>query len=227
MAGCVPDRAQLVYPTSVNSLADVEDFELLTRWREGDRRAANALFHKYFRTVFRFFDSKVGHETAEELSQASFLACVERRDNVRNTASFRAYLFVVARNHLYLHFRKQRQRGVSLSFTEQSLEDLGAGPSTLVGARAEQRLLLRALRKIPVDFQIAVELYYWEGASTREIANVLDIPEGTVRSRLARAREHLATQMRTLTDSAKLAASTEANFEQWARSLRRHEDAPA
>ena len=55
----------------------------------------------------------------------------------------------------------------------------------------EQRLLLEALRRIPLDLQIAIELHYWEGMSGPDLAQVLDIPEGTVRSRLRRAREPL------------------------------------
>lgn len=202
------------------SAAQPTDFELLERWRQGDREAGNDLFTRHFRAVFRFFRTKLDDELAEELSQVCFLACVDGRDKFRAASSFRTYLFAIARNQLFMHFRKRGRQVEVSTFETQSMADLGAGPSTLVAARAEQRLLLRALRRIPVDFQIAVELFYWEGLATREIATVLGVPEGTVRSRLTRAREHLATQMRALAESADLAESTIADFEQWARSLR-------
>jgi RNA polymerase sigma-70 factor (ECF subfamily) len=194
--------------------------ELLEQWREGDAASGNALFTRHFRSLFRFFRSKVSDEVAEDLTQVSFMACVDGRDKFRNAASFRTYLFAIARNQLFMHFRKRGRQDEVTSFATQSMADLGAGPSTLMAAKAEQRLLLAALRRIPVDFQIAIELYYWEGIPTAEIAVVLEIPEGTVRSRLTRGREHLAKQMRALAESPQLAESTVADFERWAQSLR-------
>ncbi|MCR9160142.1 MAG: RNA polymerase sigma factor [Nannocystaceae bacterium] len=202
------------------AVAEPSDFELLEQWRAGDRAAGNTLFSRHFRPLFRFFRTKVADEVAEDLTQVSFLACVDGRDKFRNASSFRTYLFAIARNQLFMHFRKLGRREAMTAFETQSMVDLGAGPSTLVAARAEQRLLLEALRRIPVDFQIAIELYYWEGLPTAEVATVLEIPEGTVRSRLTRAREHLAKQMRAIAESPKLAESTVADFERWAQSLR-------
>ena len=204
----------------MTSATETADFELLERWRAGDREAGNALFARHFRPLFRFFRTKVADPIAEDLTQVSFLACVDGRDKFRNASSFRTYLFAIARNQLFLHFRKRGRQDAVVAFETVSMVDLGAGPSTLVAAQAEQRLLLRALRRIPVDFQIAIELYYWEGVSTSGIATVLDIPEGTVRSRLTRARDHLAKQMRALAETPALAESTVADFERWAQSLR-------
>ena len=208
---------QLLYG---GSMAEPTDFELLEQWRGGDRTSGNALFTRHFRSLFRFFRTKVTDEIAEDLTQVSFLACVDGRDKFRNASSFRTYLFAIARNQLFMHFRKRGRQDAVTAFETQSMADLGAGPSTMVAAKAEQRLLLKALRRIPVDFQIAIELYYWEGVSTAEIATVLEVPEGTVRSRLTRGREHLAKQMRALAESPELAESTVADFERWAQSLR-------
>ncbi|MGH1346185.1 MAG: RNA polymerase sigma factor [Nannocystales bacterium] len=204
----------------MNVAKEPADFELLEQWRDGDRDAGNVLFTRHFRPLFRFFRTKVTDEVAEDLTQVSFLACVDGRDKFRGASSFRTYLFAIGRNQLFMHFRKRGREESDAVFGTVSVADLGAGPSTLIAAKAEQRLLLRALRRIPVDFQIAIELYYWEGVSTAEIAVVLEVPEGTVRSRLTRARSHLSSQMRELAESAELAESTIADFEQWAKSLR-------
>jgi RNA polymerase sigma-70 factor (ECF subfamily) len=217
MSGLFGKLPQLLYG---GCMADPTDFELLEQWRAGDRSAGNSLFTRHFRPLFRFFRTKVTDEAAEDLTQVSFLACVDGRDKFRNASSFRTYLFAIARNQLFMHFRKRGRQDAVVAFETQSMVDLGAGPSTIVAAKAEQRLLLKALRRIPVDFQIAIELYYWEGVPTAEIATVLDVPEGTVRSRLTRGREHLAKQMRAIADSPELAESTVADFERWAQSLR-------
>lgn len=215
--GLLRKLSGLVY---VGAMSEPSDFDLLERWRAGDRAAGNTLFTRHFRSLFRFFRTKVTDEIAEDLTQTSFLACVDGRDKFRNASSFRTYLFAIGRNQLFMHFRKRGRQEAVTAFETVSMADLGAGPSTLVAAKAEQRLLLRALRRIPVDFQIAIELYYWEGVPTAEIAVVLEVPEGTVRSRLTRAREHLAKQMRALAESPELAESTVADFERWAQSLR-------
>lgn len=222
IGGRDPFRApsRLVYAAAVTSPTEPADFELLERWRAGDRGAGNRLFGRHFRSLFRFFRSKVADEIAEDLTQATFLACVDGRDAFRSAASFRTYLFAVGRNQLLMYLRKRGRHDKVIEFQTVSMADLGAGPGSLAVAKAEQRLLLRALRRIPVDFQIAVELYYWEGLPTRELATVLDVPEGTVRSRLARAREHLGEQMRALAEQPAVAESTIADFERWARSLR-------
>ena len=82
-----------------------------------------------------------------------------------------------------------------------------------------RRLLLRALRSIPLDLQIAIELHYWEGMSGRELAEVLEIPEGTVRSRLRRAQEALEAAMAVHAEDPESLASTRAELDKWAASL--------
>ena len=199
---------------------EVDDFALLEAWRGGDRQAGDDLFGRHFTGVYRFFRSKVDDVLAEDLTQATFLGCASGRDRFEKAASFRTYLFCIARNQLFMHFRKKGRADAIFDDKSVSVADLGASPRTLAAARQEQRLLLEALRRIPVDFQIAIELYYWEGLSTPELAAVLEIPEGTVRSRLTRAREHLARQIQTLAESSTQFETTMNDFEHWARSLR-------
>jgi RNA polymerase sigma-70 factor (ECF subfamily) len=197
-----------------------DELALLEAWRAGDGNAGDRLFERHFAALFRFFCAKLDSVRAEDLTQATLLACVDGKDRFRELGTFRAYLFSIARNQLLMHFRKQGVRDRVVELGTASVADLGASPSAVAAAKDEQRLLLAALREIPIDFQIAVELYYWEGLSTREIAAVLDVPEGTVRSRLARAREHLEERMRALAGASDLAQSVSDGFDQWARSLR-------
>ena len=196
------------------------DFELLQAWRDGDKQSGDQLFDAHFGSVHRFFLNKVDQATAEDLTQATFMGCVQGRDRFASQSSFRTYLFSIARNQIFMHFRKRGRQDNLIEFKSVSVADLGASPKTLTEAKEEQLLLLRALRKLPVDFQIAVELYYWEGLSTAELAEVLEVPAGTVRSRLARAREHLAKHIEELAQSPEHHRSTMHGFEDWARSLK-------
>src|SRR5262249_11744072 len=88
---------------------------------------------------------------------------------------------------------------IDLSIT--SLADLRTSPSQRVARNEEEQLLVAALRRIPLEYQIALELAYWESLSGPEIAAVLEIPENTVRSRLSRARQALREQIELLASS--------------------------
>jgi RNA polymerase sigma factor (sigma-70 family) len=164
------------------------DLELLDAWRGGDKVAGDELVSRHWEPISRFFRSKIGDGGADLISQ-TFLACVEGRDRIEGE-NVRAYLFAVARRRLADHFRKTSRAGVA-DFTLSSLADLATGPLTEVSRRERAALLRQGLARIPLDDQIALELAYFEGMSTREIAGVLEIPENTVRSRLSRAREKL------------------------------------
>lgn len=194
------------------------DFELLDAWRAGDRGAGNELVERHFMSLYGFFRNKLGGDI-DDLIQRVFLACVESRDAFRKEASFRTYLFAVARNELHGHFRRQR-KDAALDFGEMSIEDLGTTPSQVVAKQQEQKVLLRALRLIPLDYQIALELYYWEQLTGPELARVLEIPEGTARTRIRRAREALERRIARLAKSPDVLRSTTDNLDRWAASLR-------
>lgn len=196
-----------------------DDDDALDRWRAGDPAAGEVIFNRFVKPLFRFFRSKVDDTVAEDLTQATFLGLTKGREGFRGDASVRTFVFAIARRQLLMHYRARPKREREVVLDTMSVADLGASPSTLMRSKEEERLLLTALVRIPVDFQIAVELYYWEGMSTVEIAHVLEIAEGTVRSRLARARERLAELIVELASTPQLAVRTNAGFEGWARSL--------
>ncbi|MCA9684655.1 MAG: RNA polymerase sigma factor [Myxococcales bacterium] len=196
------------------------DFELLEAWRAGDQRAGRELFARHFDAIYRFFRSKVD-DAADDLTQQTFLGCVKGKESYRGDASFRTYLFTIARNRLYTHIRDRNRREAVIEIGGESVADLGLGTATAhLAAREEQRLLLMAMRHLPLEMQVALELHYWEGLSVREIAIVIDTPEGTIKRRLQRARARLDELIHELTDDASLRQSTTSNFDQWARELR-------
>ena len=176
------------------------DAELLDAWRQGDDASGRVLFGRHFAGVHRFFANKVAHGV-DDLVQETFLACVESRDRLREGGSFRAFIYAVARRRLYRKWRDERRGAGAIDFGLTSVQDLMPSPSTQLRAQEEQRVLLAALRQLPVDLQMALELYYWEGLRAAELATVLDIPEGTVRSRLRRGREQLSTLIAAEPDS--------------------------
>lgn len=196
------------------------DLELLAAWRKGDRRAGGELFDRHFSAIRRFFRSKVGDDY-EELLQSTFTRCVEGQQRFRAEGSFRSYLFSIATNVLREHLRKHlREPGIDPEASSVADLDL-PGPSTAIGARREQIVLLAALRRLPINDQIVLELFYWEQMTSAEIADVLELPHGTVRSRLRLARDRLRGHVDELARNATELESTVGGLERWAAELRR------
>lgn len=195
------------------------DLELLDAWRTGDLSAGDELFNRHFAAIHRFFRNKVT-DGLEDLVQQTFMACVEGRERFRNDSTFKTYLFGVAHNLLRDHYRAQRREPEALDFGKSSAIDMGAGPSTVLGKRREERLLLEALRAIPLESQIVLELYYWEEMSASQTAAVLHLPEGTVRGRVRKAKELLRKELAKLARSPQELETTVGNLERWAAALR-------
>jgi RNA polymerase sigma factor (sigma-70 family) len=198
--------------------AQMTDIELFDAWTRGDRRAAEELFERHFDAIDRFFRNKI-IDGYEDLVQQTFTACLETRDRFRGDASFRTYLFAIGHNILRAHFRSRRRESSRLEFTEISAQDLAPGPSTMFRARREQQLLLESLRQIPLDYQVVLELYYWEELSGSAIAEIVDLPENTVRSRIRKGKQLLEKRMKALARNPEEFQSTLEDLEQWVRSI--------
>jgi RNA polymerase sigma-70 factor (ECF subfamily) len=193
------------------------DSELLKRWSNGDAQAGTVLFRRHVRSVYMFFQNKV--DNIEDMVQRTFLACVEKAAKIDPSRSFKAYLLGIARYQLLQYFAEYR-RGEKLGQIGQlSVEQLG-NPSVAVAKHQQQRLLLKGLRRIPLDHQIALELYYWEQLPLADIASILEIPEGTVKSRLHRSRGLLRDAIAGLDAPVLARRSTVDDLELWATRVR-------
>jgi RNA polymerase sigma-70 factor (ECF subfamily) len=170
------------------------DEDLLDAWREGDRDAGTELFRRYFPQVRRFFVNKIPERDVDDLLQKTFTAMVEGRERFRGACSFRTYVFSIARNVVmrYLRDFARRDSKHSPDMGVSSIAGLGLTPRTVIAARHEQEAVRVALQRIPVHFQEIIELSYWEGLGTTELAELLGVETTTVRTRLFRARKALA-----------------------------------
>ena len=167
---------------------------MLAAWSEGDTSAGQLLYERYFPIVYRFFSKRIGNDI-DDLVQRTFLACTKHRERVRDGSSFGAFVLVVARNELYIHLRARYRRGHSVELSTTSIADRSETVNQLIIRREEQRLLQLALGRIPLDLQEVLKLSYFKRLKGHELAATLDIPEGTVRSRLRRAIELLRGEL--------------------------------
>ncbi|MCX4248106.1 RNA polymerase sigma factor [Paraliomyxa miuraensis] len=139
----------------------MDDAALFEAWVGGDQAAGETLYRRHFDGLYRFFRPKAPDDY-EDLIQNTLLECVRSRGRYRGEAPFRAYLYGVARHRLLHYLRAKGSNRLEFDGEHNSVADVDPRPSTVVARRAEHRLLLEAMRRIPVDLQVALELHYWE-----------------------------------------------------------------
>jgi RNA polymerase sigma factor (sigma-70 family) len=199
--------------------ASPSDHELLEAWRGGDQAAGSELFDRHFDALARFFANKVS-EGLDDLVKQTFLAAVEARDRYRGDGPFRNFLLRIGHHILCKHYRRGAVRKEAPDFSVTAIADLEPSPSALVAQRGEQRLLLQALRRLPLDLQVVLELAFWEHLSAREIGEVVEIPLGTAKTRIRRAKELVRAQIEQLAGSPTELESTLGDLDGWARAMR-------
>ncbi|MFO0637089.1 MAG: sigma-70 family RNA polymerase sigma factor [Nannocystaceae bacterium] len=196
------------------------DAELLAAWGLGDRVAATELVDRYYRSVLRFFDLRVGG-AAEDLTQRTFLACVEGRERLREAESFRPFLFGIARRLLLNHLRTRVvESNVFDDGDVSSATDPTPTASRIVAGFEQQTLLLRAMQVLDVEAQMLLVLFYWEGLKTSEISEVLGAPVSTVTTRLSRTRKALHDAIAALPAVPGSRDSLLADLDAWLGSVR-------
>jgi RNA polymerase sigma-70 factor (ECF subfamily) len=195
---------------------ELDDRALLQAWADGDVAAGDLLLQRHFASLVRLFHSRMP-DRAADLIQRTMLGCVESHRRIPDGVPFRAYLLGIAHRVLVGCWRdderRARREAALAAFDRTSL----TSPSQVVAASQRHRELLGALRQLPLDLQLPLELAYWEDLSNEEIAMVLDVPLGTAKSRLRRAREALVESLRAV-EPRPLASLDD--LDRWARELR-------
>jgi RNA polymerase sigma-70 factor (ECF subfamily) len=168
---------------------DVSD---VARSRAGDMSAFADLVRRHQARVFRFIMRMLdAHDEAMELTQDVFVKAWQALPGWRPDARFSTWLLQIARNAALDHLRR-RQR-VRFAPLEDGLDvaDASPGPEARYASHQQQIQLDRALRRIAPEHREVLLLREVEGLAYAELADVLGVAEGTVKSRLARARTAL------------------------------------
>lgn len=174
------------------------DSALVERWQSGDARAFEHLVRRHERSVFRLLYRMLGsREEAEDAAQEAFLSLHRHGHRFRREARFSTFLYRVAANAALNRRRslgRSRARERELAVRQAAGNDLPSAPrdpeDAARGSEAQARVQ-QALLQLPDELRMAVVLYDIEGQSYRDIAEILGIPEGTVKSRIHRARQGL------------------------------------
>lgn len=162
------------------------DAEILAGCRAGDQAARQQLYELCHRRVYRLMVRMVGVQDAADLTQQVFLQVFRKLDKFSGRSKFETWMYRLAVNEALQHLRKgKRWRWQTLGFEPASCQPADTD-------RCErQELLDRALSRIEPELRSIFVLREVEGLSYVEIAEAMDIPSGTVGSRLNRARHEL------------------------------------
>jgi RNA polymerase sigma-70 factor (ECF subfamily) len=150
------------------------------------------LVAEHHQAVYRYAYRLAGSvPDAEDLTQQVFLTAQERIGQLRRKEAARAWLFAILRNN----FLKMRQKRRPVP-AETLQMDMHAIPAVIPEeADIDRERLQHALDELPAKFRLVLTMFYYEDRSYREIADRLELPMGTVMSRLARAKGHLRARL--------------------------------
>jgi RNA polymerase sigma factor (sigma-70 family) len=175
------------------------DESLYVRRRGGDATAGDQLAQRHCSAVLRFFSSKVP-DAAEDLMQKTFLSCMSSATDPTEIRSFRALLFGIARKQLLRHFEGRGQLEGEEMMPHVSLAALKTTPTQRIAAEQSRALVHQALSTLPLDQQIALELYCWQRLPVPDGAAALGLSDGGTRAKLHRARQKLRTEYERLSN---------------------------
>ncbi|MFQ6057676.1 MAG: sigma-70 family RNA polymerase sigma factor [Anaerolineae bacterium] len=179
---------------------ELTEGELIARTLEGDKGAFGALVQRYEGAIFNMAYRMTGQrEAARDLAQETFLRAYRALGSFQQDKPFAPWLYRIAINLCLNWQKKRRLPQVSLDLPlataegEVALElpDETAAPEVVFARREFQARLRQEIAALPPDFRAVIELRHFEELSYQEMAQVLDVPLSTVKTRLFRARRML------------------------------------
>ncbi len=185
------------------------DRELVERVQRGERKAFDLLVLKYQHRIAKLIARYV-HDPSEvlDVAQEAFIKAYRAIPKFRGDSAFYTWMYRIAintaKNHLAAQARRPRDSGVDVTDAEQfdSATDLRdtATPEGLALTEEIQQTVVAAIEALPEDLKVAISLRELEGLSYEDIAQVMECPIGTVRSRIFRAREAIIARLEPLLD---------------------------
>ena len=187
------------------------DQQLVARVQKGDSRAFDLLVLKYQHKIFSLIGRYV-HDADEvqDVAQEAFIKAYRALPKFRGDSQFYTWLYRIAvntaKNHLVSRSRRPPGSDVEVEDAEYyegggALRDIETPESSLFGAELKQ-VVEGAIGDLPDDLRTAVTLREFDGLSYEDIADIMDCPVGTVRSRIFRAREAIDGKVREQLDGA-------------------------
>jgi RNA polymerase sigma-70 factor (ECF subfamily) len=179
----------------------LSDEKLILRFQEGDINAYNELVKRYkdrlLNFVFRYFNNR---EQAEDVVQDTLIKLYTHASYYKNIAKFSTWIFTIAKNNALTELRKNKRKQTDSLWTEDGkVIDINSKEQSL-DVKVQNEIAIDQLNKfldeIPENFRMAVVLRDFQELSYDEISKILEIPVGTIKSRINRGRIQLAEKMK-------------------------------
>ncbi|MFM1880681.1 MAG: hypothetical protein RLZZ344_915 [Pseudomonadota bacterium] len=189
------------------------DQVLVSRVQAGDQGAFNLLVLKYQRKVLRLVSRLIRDpEEVEDVVQEAFIKAYRALPQFRGDSAFYTWLYRIAVNTAKNHLVSLGKQPIPMtdlapdeedteSFESQAVVSDNQTPESLLLSRQIAETVNRSIEALPPDLRAAITLREIEGLSYEEIAEAMNCPIGTVRSRIFRAREFIAAELRPLLDT--------------------------
>ena len=183
------------------------DTELVKRVQNGDKTAFDLLVQKYQHKVVNLVSRFVSDQAeCQDIAQDAFIKAYRAIGNFRGDSQFYTWLYRIAantaKNYLASRARKSPTYSVDVDDAEHYEGESGlkeySNPENLLLTDEIKETIFRAIEELPDDLKSAITLREIEGLSYEEIAEVMDCPIGTVRSRIFRARDAIDKELRPL-----------------------------
>lgn len=177
------------------------DEKLILRFQDGDINAYNELVKRYkdrlLNFVFRYFNNR---EQAEDVVQETLIKLYTHASYYKNIAKFSTWIFTIAKNNALTELRKNKRKQTDSLWTDDGkVIDINSKDQSL-DVKVQNEIAIDQLNKfldeIPENFRIAVVLRDFQELSYDEISKILEIPIGTIKSRINRGRIQLAEKMK-------------------------------
>ncbi len=173
---------------------EIEPFGWLANGRVREGLMTNKeIYDRFAAKIERFFTNKaISRQDVGDLLHRTFVRFFAIRARGRMVRQPLGFLYGIANNVLHEYWREKGRVAQHEDIGEHSVASLEAGASTLLGQREDRRLLHESLREVKLDYQVVLELFYWENKTYEQIAEFLEVSVGTVGTRLRRGRKALA-----------------------------------
>jgi len=178
-----------------------EDQLLIQRFRAGEVAAFDGLVERYYQRIDRLVQQVIRNPLgAEDITQEAFLRAYRALPRFRGEASFYSWLYRIALNLCLNYLRQQANRISSVEGPEASILPAVTDPSMLLEHQERERLVRGAIDALPTHYRVAIILRDLEELSYQEIADILGIPLGTVKSRINFGKHLLRQALRGILD---------------------------
>jgi RNA polymerase sigma factor (sigma-70 family) len=189
------DLVVVMQPGTASGPGAGTDADLIEQAKRTPERFT-AVFDRHYRQIYAYAARRLGPDLAEDVASETFLVAFDRRDGYDGTrADARPWLYGIASNLIARHARAETRRYKALAKAggrreagDRAVADVVAGRLDAMAVRGR---LADALRRLPEPVRAVLLLVAWAGLNQQEAAAALDIPAGTARSRLHRARQEM------------------------------------